>query len=280
MAQQKLLNKYEKNVHSQTGEDGIIKHIFSKIPQGDQWCVEFGAWDGIAFSNTRALVEQNWHAVLIEPNPRKFVTLEKNTENYPNVINLQSFVELSGSKRLDALLSAQKVPLDFELLSIDIDGNDYWIWETVKKYKPKVVVIEFNQTIPPDVEFVQPRDFSVNQGNSLLSLTKLANKKGYELICCTESNAFFVRKKYFSLFKLKSNKPEDLFEYQYQTRVFQLFDGTLKLVDGPRKLLWSSIPFSEEDIQVLPKWLRRFPEGWLSIGLLIITKHFKNFFSK
>ena len=232
-----LLNKYEKNIYSQSGEDGVIEHIFSIIPNSNKWCVEFGAWDGIVYSNTRALIEKGWNAVLIEPNPRKFISLKKNNSKYPKAICLKKFINLSGKNSLDNILKDEKAPKSIDLLSIDIDGNDYHIWKSLNIFKPKVVVIEFNQTIPPDIEYVQACDFSVRQGNSLKSLQLLAKEKKYELICCTEGNAFFVQEKYFPLFKIKNNSIKKLWNYEYETKLYQLFDGTIKITgnNNPNK---------------------------------------------
>jgi hypothetical protein len=96
---------------------------------------------------------------------------------------------------LDQLLSSITIPSNF-LLSIDIDGNDYYAWKAVKIYRPKIVIIEFNPTIPDPVEFIQPCNAKINQGSSLLALCKLAEEKSYHLISTTFTNAFFVDSKF------------------------------------------------------------------------------------
>ncbi len=92
------------------------------------------------------------------------------------------------------------------MLSIDIDGNDYYIWESIKDYDPKVDIIEFNQAIPSDIEFVQKKDFTLHQGNSLLSLIKLGKLKGYELVATSFCNAIFVKSDLFDLFEIADNR--------------------------------------------------------------------------
>ncbi len=271
------LLQYTSNTYSQFGEDGILTEIFRRIKLNTPWCVEFGAWDGIAFSNTRSLIEQGWNAVLIEPNPRKFKVLVKNNQQFPKTHLLQKFITLTGETSLDNLLVTTPIPKQFDLLSIDIDGNDYHIWKSIEKYDPKVVVIEYNPTIPPDIEFIQPADFSVQQGTSLKALYDLAKEKKYELIACTEANGIFVKKKYFPLFNIKDNSPEVMQENKYLTRIYQLFDGTIK-IEGTTKLLWSDISFSENDIQILPKFLRRFPEGIKNILFLKMFHFWRNSF--
>lgn len=267
------LTKFGKNIYSQFGEDGIIERIFKvvKPTQNDRWCVEFGAWDGIEYSNTRNLIKnKGWCAVLIEPVTRRFKDLEKNNQGNERVILFNRFIRFSGKDSLDNIFSSTPIPKDFDLLSIDIDGNDFHMWESLRKYKPKVVVIEMNPTIPPDIEFVQPKDFRVNQGNSLLSLYKLGKKKGYELVACTETNAFFVLRKYFSLFGLKDNSPEVMMPKKCLTQFYQLFDGTIVL-SGCKRLLWHGIELDDERIQVVPKYLRHFP-NWLTIVFINIIQ--------
>ncbi|KKR71817.1 MAG: hypothetical protein UU15_C0041G0001, partial [Candidatus Levybacteria bacterium GW2011_GWC2_40_7] len=114
-------------------------------------------------------------------------------------------------------------------------------WQTIENYTPKVVIIEFNPSIPVDIEYIQPKDLSINQGSSLLSITKLARQKGYELIATTKWNAIFTRKKYFKLFRIKDNSPVAIYRIrQYQTQIFQLFDGTIKIV-GNTSMLWHGV---------------------------------------
>jgi hypothetical protein len=73
---------HARNVHSQEGEDGIIEHLLSLLPERDHWCVEFGAWDGVYLSNTFHLIEsKGYHAVLIEGSSERYETLRKNMEN-------------------------------------------------------------------------------------------------------------------------------------------------------------------------------------------------------
>ena len=120
-------------------------------------------------------------------------------------------------------------------------------------------MIEFNPAIPVDIEFVQPRDLKVHQGSSLLSLWHLAKGKGYELVATTGWNAMFVKRDYFRLFGIADNAPGALHaDTQYQTRLFQLYDGTLMLT-GCNKLLWHDTALDARRIQVLPRCLRRFP---------------------
>jgi len=248
------LNQYARTVTSQGGEDGIIEEILEVIEDNDKWCVEFGSWDGKKLSNTyNLIVNKGYSAVLIESNRKRFKSLLKTFGGNAQVIPLNTFVGFDADNNLDAILKNTAIPGNFDLLSIDVDGNDYHIWEAVKKYKPKVVVIEFNATIPSQVEFVQPRDMSVTQGSSILSITKLAKSKGYELVAST-SNAIYVDAKYFDLFGIEDNSVEQIWtDRSALTYVFCGYDGTVFL-RGLCKLPWQGILLKESMVQQLPKW--------------------------
>ena len=146
------------------------------------------------------LSEKNWSGILIEGNPKRITDLKNTYKNNPKVYPINKFVNFEGDDILDKILSPFPIPIDFDFLSIDIDGNDYHIWKSLVNYQPKLVLIEFNASIPGDIEFVQPANLSLQQGSSILSFVKLANEKGYELICINQVNAFFVHEKYFELF--------------------------------------------------------------------------------
>jgi hypothetical protein len=253
-----------KNVYSQTGEDGILEAIFQHIsPTGSApWAVEFGAWDGKKFSNTcNLLMHRGWHGVMIEANPSKHAELVQTYAGNAKVHCLNAWVTFDGAGSLDTLLAATRIPQDFDLLSIDIDGNDYHIWDSVKQYRAKVVVIEFNPSIPHNISFVQERNMLVRQGSSLLAIAELGKRKGYELVCVTELNAIFVRNDFFEAFGIRDNSLDTLHkDTQYITQVFQLYDGTL-VWRGCREMLWHGVPIKPERMQVLPTHLRFLPDS-------------------
>jgi len=253
------LLEYQHNIYSQSGEDGIIEKILETIPVKDHWCVEFGAWDGLYLTNTRNLIESKcYSAVLIEADKERFLNLQHNYAEYHNIITINEFVGFTENNNLDKILSSTPVPADFDLLSIDIDGNDYHVWKAVTNYKPKVIVIEFNPTIPTAVQFIQRADPTVNQGSSLLSLIELGKEKGYELVSVLKFNAFFVRQEYYQLFQLESNAPEILrTNLEAVTYLFSGFDGTIFL-QGCCKLPWHGIELNESKLQRLPRYLRKY----------------------
>lgn len=259
----KWLLTFAGNVHSQKGEDGIIAKILEVLGSTRGWCVEFGAWDGEHLSNTYNLIaNRGFSAVLIEGSADRFGVLVDRFRDNTKVIPLNAFVGFTANDGLDTILAATEIPVDFDVLSIDIDGNDYHAWKAVGRYRPKLVVIEFNPTIPSAVEFVQRADMSVNHGSSILSMSLLAKDKGYELISATDYNCFFVAKEYFPLFDIEDNsvqaiRPnEELVSY-----IFNGFDGTV-FVRGYRKVEWHGVPYLESRMQHIPRLLRRFPDTY------------------
>lgn len=273
---------YKKNVTSVDGEDGIIERIFEILGENsDKWCVEFGAWDGKYQSNTHNLLKNHaWHGVLIEADGNRFLELATTYKGNDKVSMVNKFITFEGGNSLDSILAATLIPKSFDLLSIDIDGNDYHIWDSLKIYAPKAVVIEFNPTIPNDMEFVQPKNMEVKWGNSLLSIAKLGESKGYKLIAVTSMNAIFIKTEYFNLFGVKdyqsvemsvmSLRPVNL----YETRIFQLYDGSFVL-KGHDKMIFHNIRFGEGNFQLLPKFLRVFPDSRMSALQKIFIRIFK-----
>lgn len=255
------LAQHAKNITSQAGEDGVLEKLFEILPVQNNWCVEFGAWDGKTLSNTWNLINNcGWYGALIEADQKRFLTLQSSYKSNNRVICLNKFVDFEGENTLDNILSKIEIPEDLDLLSIDIDGNDYHIWKSLNIYKPKVVVIEINPTIPNDVIFIQDRNEYLNQGASLLAMVMLGKEKGYELISTTTFNAIFVRREFFHLFGILDNSVELMHDMRpYETHLFQLYDGTMVL-SGCNKMIWHGITINQQDIQVLPEALRVFPD--------------------
>ena len=200
------LQQAEKSIYSQHGEDGVIEALLNKIPVNHKFIVEFGAHDGINMSNSRYLIkDKGWSAFLIEGDKRFYSKLEKVYDKQDNVKCLQSFVT---PENIDQLFTQAKVPVDFEVLSIDIDSIDYYVWEGLLKFFPKIVIVEYNSVVAGDVEYIVERDKAIElsgtseEGASLLAYERLAEKKGYQLVYTELSgaNAFFIHesiKQYF-----------------------------------------------------------------------------------
>ncbi len=255
---QSPLLEFSNNIASQTGEDGIIQRIFEIIEPENSYCVEFGAWDGKHLSNCwNLIVNCGWSGCFIEANEDKYTDLIANHGENERVSCVNKFVDFSGENSLDSILSSVGAPENLDFISIDVDGTDYFVWESLEDHRPKLVVIEFNPTIPNDIIFVQAKDSSVNQGCSLLALIQLGKIKGYELICCTRWNAFFVLQELYPTFNIEKNSIFHMYRPVMDGRIFHGYDAHIYVV-GMSRLLWHNVQISTDDFQVLPKALRKF----------------------
>ena len=203
------LTQYEKRISQGSHivlEEGIVDYLFSKIPTTKKFCVEFGAGDGTHWPFTRHLIrEHGWGAFLIEGNPEWAKSLAKTYQDRDDVQSLQSFIT---AENIVSLFEKGKVPKDLDLLAIDIDGIDYYVWEKLEDYDPKVVCIEYNASwgankkfvIDYDPEFIWQEDDYF--GASFASLLELGREKGYEIIHCSTygDNMFFMKREYLKLF--------------------------------------------------------------------------------
>lgn len=194
------INCFERIIYSQNGEDGILKIIFYKIGITNKFFVEFGVQDGKE-CNTRYLHENNgWEGIQIDSGDHKSLFIKK---------------EFITAENINTIFNKYGVPKYFDLLSIDIDSNDYWVWKALKNFEPNVVVIEYNANIPTNESKVIKYDPHFKWdgtnyfGASLLALSKLAKSKGYTLVGCDNNgvNAFFVKdnliKEHFEIKNIK-----------------------------------------------------------------------------
>jgi hypothetical protein len=282
--------RFAKNFTSQGGEDGILDEIFRLVGTSDTpYCVEIGAWDGKHLSNTYQLVfEKRWGGLLVEANPERCHALSTLYSNRPDVACLACLVDIEGEHSLANILHAQQVAEDLDFISIDVDGADYHLWDSIgRKYTARVVCIEFNPSIANHVHYVQPRDITVQEGSSLLALVELGRSMGYHIVATTTFNAIFVRADLLYLL------PDGIFTYlpplgsqsgnwtvstpvlkatldrtvdlnslhncAMVTDMYQTYSGELKFC-GPKKLLWHRVPMNPQQMQVVKsKKERVFP---------------------
>jgi hypothetical protein len=268
--QSRWLSRYASDVTSQRGEDGIIAKALSLLPERTFWCVEFGAWDGKLYSNTYDLIRShNYRGVLIEADPVRFHDLEVTHGASGRNVLLNAFVGFSESDSLDVLLSRCDIPKKFDLLSIDIDGNDYHVWEAFKEYRPKLVVIEYNPTLSNSALFVQKKDPRTKHGSSPASLVELARRKGYELIATTEFNLLFVSHEHYGAYGIADNSLALMRDDSRVPHIFVGYDGHVFLseenIPGAIALPWHHLALKEADVQVLPKRLQKYPDQYTRI---------------
>jgi len=197
-ADPRRLLRYAFPVCSQNGEDGIIREIFRRVGASDRIFAEVGVGDGTQ-NNTAFLLSQGWKGFWIDGDKTFLKTLEKARGLHDGC--LRSAVSFVSRDNIAELFEALGVPKEFDLLSLDIDQNTYYIWEALTGFRPRVVVIEYNASIPPDIEWKvaydskRTWDGTHNFGASLKAFELLGRQLGYSLVGCELSgvNAFFVR---------------------------------------------------------------------------------------
>lgn len=198
------LREAEFKVFSQGGEDGIIQYLLGHVRVENDMFVEFGVED-YREANTRFLMMQdNWRGLVLdgsEENVRRICA-----QPYHVHFDLRAKTAMVTAENINELLKGEGIGGDIGLLSVDIDGNDYWVWKAITGVVPRIVICEYNSlfgpsaavTVPYDSAFVRSRAHSsmLYFGASLSALTMLAEQKGYVLVGSNSvgSNAFFVRK--------------------------------------------------------------------------------------
>ncbi len=183
---------------SQNDEDGILQEIFRRLGGGAGTFVEFGVQNGIE-NNTRLLLYRGWRGLWIEADAAGCQAIRRVFAQELGAGQLQVAHSFVTRENIAGLIAAARFE-QLDLLSIDIDGNDYWVWEALT-INPRVVAIEYNAKFRPPTSWVMEYngahrwDYSDYQGASLQSLHDLGRRKGYTLVgCCLAGvNAFFVR---------------------------------------------------------------------------------------
>ena len=181
---------------SQFGEEGIIRRIFDVLGTPEGYCCEFGAWDGIHLSNTRALMQRGWHGLLIEPDPARFSALLKTYGENPRAVCLRAMVD-GASSSLPRIMSQNKLGRRLDFVSVDIDGLDYEVFASFGAFPepPRVVCVEAATGHDPDDRRVVDRAIAATGvGQPLRYFVELAGSMDYRLVCYLATNAFFVHR--------------------------------------------------------------------------------------
>jgi len=198
--------KNEFKIFSHGGEDGILMYLFSKVGTTNHCLVEFGSGPA-GHNSANLIINHKWNGLLMDA-VKKHVNTSRDFYNEKlklesnRVQIVQCFIT---AENIEQVLYENGIPNEIDLLTIDVDGNDYWIWKAIKNINPRVVVIEYNSSIRPnwcvttkyDPKFDRHRKGNVfYHGASLSALIKLGLEKGYCFVGCDSEgyNAFFVRK--------------------------------------------------------------------------------------
>ncbi len=192
------LTGFELRAFSQNGEDGVLAEILRRTGAPARQFVEFGVESGREGNCVYLADAAGWQGLFMEADDQMFRQLESKYAAHGRVRTICARV---CTQNIEQLLAQGDVPAEPDVLSIDVDGQDYWIWETIESYRPRVVVIEYNSSLDPRRRLVQPDepghawDGTDYYGASLGALHSLAERKGYRLVHTDLSgvNAFFVR---------------------------------------------------------------------------------------
>ncbi len=193
---QDKLKRNQTSANSQFGESAIVSGILEAIGTTNKWCLEVGAGGGVQYSNTRHLIEQEWQAVLIECNSKKYNNLEKIS---PKSHCFCMAIQPTGAHSLDAIMDLCHAPEVLDLMSIDIDGQEWYIWKHLEKHSARVVIIEYAPYIwwkrgrtKIDPGYIVPLGKTGQSGITAMSI--LANDKGYDVVAVTACNLICIKK--------------------------------------------------------------------------------------
>ena len=200
----------EFKVFSQWGEDGIINYLINKLPIKNKVFIEFGVED-YTEANTRFLLENNnWSGLVIDGSTANINKIKSSQIYWKYDLSVKDVFITKNN--IDSIINDYVKENNFNkeigLLSVDIDGNDYYIWDAISSIDPIIVICEYNAifgtiyscTVPYDDNFVRTQKHYSNLyfGASIKALCKLAKSKGYEFVGANTNyvNAFFVKTEY------------------------------------------------------------------------------------
>ncbi|MDD1422793.1 hypothetical protein MEO40_27575 [Dolichospermum sp. ST_sed1] len=209
----------EFKVYSQWGEDGIIQYLINNINIKNKIFIEFGV-ENYKESNTRfLLINDNWSGLVIDGCPKNIEVIRNDAIYWR--FNLKAEASFITAENIDSIFANNGISGDIGLLSVDIDGNDYWVWENIHSISPSIVICEYNSLFGPTKKITTPykKDFVrfnehysyVYYGASIAALNDLAISKGYSLVYGNSNgnNVFFVRNDLLS--NLKTITPEEAY---------------------------------------------------------------------
>ena len=220
---------YAYRIYSQSGEDGLLLYLFSRLGVTSCFFVEFGTGSGMECNSANLSLNFGWSGLLMDCCELDIARARRYYEKMlgPDASRLRFQVCAVTAENINAVLRGSGVPNEIDLLSIDIDGNDYWVWNAIGVTSPRVVVIEYNALLGAEVARTVRYDpggqsfrawpGGLYAGASLAALTALGWTKGYSLVGCTPGgvNAFFVRSDLVRADVLEVS-PTDAFEVGYQ----------------------------------------------------------------
>ncbi len=194
------LEHYGFKVFSQSDEDGIIHEVFRRIGTESEIFVDFGAESGVE-NNSRYLLEQGWRGLWIEAMPEYAPIIREGQKRFLASGQLKFVDAAVNAENINDLIRGAGITGEIDFLSIDIDGNDYHVFDAINVIRPRVVCLEHNQSHEPPADWVMPYNpqhrwsGDAHYGASIVALERLARSKGYTLVGCSlySPNGYYVR---------------------------------------------------------------------------------------
>jgi hypothetical protein len=239
------LHRAEFKVFSQFGEDGILQYLthVAGISEAERLFVEFGV-ENYEESNTRLLLlKDNWRGLVLDGDAANIRQIQNASLYWRH--DLRATCAFVDAENIDATLAGAGIRGDVGLLSVDIDGNDYWVWKSISSINPVIVVVEYNSVFGRDRAVTVPYDRAFHRGSahfshlywgcSLKALESLGASKGYALVGSNTAgnNAFFVRHD-----RLSGLRPVTAAEAYVESRFRESRDrsGDLTFLSGAERL--------------------------------------------
>ena len=197
------INDYEFKIFSQFGEDGIIQYLIKNLNINNKKFIEFGV-ENYSEANTRFLLQNdNWSGLILDSSNQNINFIKK--QDYYWKYDVRAVHKFLSPENINEVIKSENFEGNIGLLSIDIDGNDYWILKAINVVKPDILIVEYNAnfgseksvTIKYDKNFKRAKNGieKLIYGCSLKALNNLCSDKGYSLVCSNKNgnNAFFVK---------------------------------------------------------------------------------------
>jgi len=228
---------YEFKVYSQWGEDGIIDHLLTRVPIASRSFVEFGVQNYTEANTLFMLKHRYWRGLVIDGSPEHIAGIRRSETFWK--YDLSAECAFITKDNINELIARNAFTGDLGLLSVDIDGNDYWVWEAIEVASPRIVVCEYNSLFGPTAKVSIPYQAQFSRqasdtpmgyfGASIAALDHLARAKGYSLVAGNSAgnNVFFVRNDCLGTFRALS--PQDAY-VQSAFREDRLPDGQVDLL--------------------------------------------------
>ena len=237
------LQETEFSAYSQWGEDGVINWLVGMLPEIPRTFVEFGVVDYLE-ANTRLLLKtENWRGLVMDGSEENIAAIKTQEVVWRHDLTAKrAFIDTDN---INALIGEAGFRGELGLLSIDIDGNDYWVWKAITVVSPTIVVCEYNAVFGDMHELTVPyrRDFARNVahysnqyfGASIRALVALAKSMGFTFVGTTSTgcNAFFVRNDFAPAIL---SALDGTWAFPSAVREGRKPDGSLSLASGSQRM--------------------------------------------